>query len=149
MNKGEIMHFIKYLFVLCLVFVFSGCKIELSTPSEELKAVIQTNIDGMNSENVQASLDAVHSQSPFYEQMQVMLEEVAKVYDLESTLEDYQYVGMDANKEKAVVLVKQKTAKIDGPEFRDNIVEMMTVFKKDGEYWKIWQSLTLDVEYLD
>lgn len=140
---------IKFLILILAVFVLSACKVEFSTPAEELKGIIQANIDGMNSENVEQSLEAVHSESPFYEQMQVMLEEISKVYDLESSLIDFQYIGTSDDKSKAVVLLKQKTSKLDGPEFRDNIVEMMTVFKKENDAWKIWQSLTLDVRYLD
>lgn len=134
---------------LLIVVLIAGCKIELSTPAEELKATIESNINGMNDENIDASLEAVHTQSPFYDQMQVMLSEIAKVYDLESSLVSFEYLGMDKAKSKAVVLVRQKTVKLSGPDFRDNIVDTMTVFKKDGDVWKIWQSLTLDVEYLN
>lgn len=139
----------KIILGVCSLLLFAGCKVELVTPAEELKTAIQSNIDGMNTENIEASLSAVHTQSPFYDQMQVMLEEIAKVYDLESSLVSFEYLGMDKAQSKAVVLVKQKTTKIDGPEFRDNVVDTMTVFKKEGDAWKIWQSLTLDVEYLN
>jgi hypothetical protein len=135
-------------FVLAAVTVLTvcGCKVELSTPDKELRGSVMANIEGMNAKDSYDVLDSVHSQSPYYEQMQMMVEEINKLYTLKSELLSFEYMGQSG--EYATALVKQKTEKIDGPEFRNNIVTTMTVFRKDGEAWKIWQSLTLDVEYL-
>jgi len=129
------------------IAAIGGCKLELSSPDKALQETVKANLAGMNDKDAYEVLDSVHSQSPYHEQMQMMLEEINKLYTLKSELLSFEYMGQAG--EYATALVKQKTEKVDGPDFRDNIVTTMTVFRKDGEAWKIWQSLTMDVEYLD
>lgn len=134
-------------FIIAAVVTLSGCRIEFSTPEKDLMVVVNANISGMNAKDIAQAMDSVHAESPFYEQMHVMLEEINKIYDLTTELISFEYLG--SNEEYAIAIVKQKTSKDDGPKFKDNVVKMMSVFKKQEGVWKVWQSLTLDIEYLE
>ena len=134
--------------VLCLVlsvFIFTGCK---ESPKKDLKKLIDNHVSAMNTQDVTEAMNAIHKESPFYEQMYKMLESINDVYQLKTELAYFEYIG--AYKEDySIAVIKQKTTKEDGPNFRDNVVETMSIFKKaDGE-WKIWQTITIGVKYLD
>ena len=135
---------------ICLVlilFCLMGCRFEFSTPEAELKAVLGDHIDGMNNGDVVEAMEPVDKTSPFYDQMYMMLESIGDVYQLEISLDDFEYVG--TSEDNAIVVIKQRTVKVEGPDFRDNAVRSLVVFRKVDEEWKIWQSLTLAVEYID
>ncbi len=119
-------------------------------PTEELSAalkkVTQQNLDAMGKEDLDRYMSTVHAKSPVYGQTRRTIRQMFVAYDLQYKLLSLRYIGMD--EEYAVVRVKQKTTKIRGPAFRDNIIDVMQIFRKEGKRWKIWQSAVLEVRYL-
>ena len=137
----------KILLLLCLCILFSGCRREV-TPEEDIKAVLIAHIEQMNSDDPVEAMGSIHEDAPFYEQMYAILEGIKGVYDLNTEIIDFVYIG-SRGPDMAVAAVKQSTVKESGPDFRDNIVESLLVFKKDKGEWKIFQSVILSVEYPD
>jgi hypothetical protein len=124
--------------VCAMTVVLGGCKFEFMTPDKEIKAVFQQNIAGMNEESADLTMGTVHPKSQSYEQMQVLLEEIWKQYDLKTTMTGFQYIG-SYGKDYAIAWTEQKSEKVEGPEFRDNFVSAFTIFRMSEGSWKIWQ----------
>lgn len=115
--------------------------------SAALEEAVRENVEAMNKEDVDLAVSCVHSLSPNYAQTAAVTRQINAQYDLQYKLLSFKYIGTDG--EYAVARVKQQTSKIKGPAFRDNTVDVMHVFRKEGKQWKCWQSAILEVKYLE
>jgi len=112
----------------------------------DVKSVILENFEHTKNEDFEAVMGDVHSQSPAYLQTQQILQQLFPVYDLQYELVSYTFIGED--NEYAYAKVKQRTKKISGPAFQDNEVEVLMIFKKENDAWKLWTQANLAIEYL-
>lgn len=110
------------------------------------KALVVRNLEALNKEDVDGSMATIHRESPIYASTRQAMAGAAARYDLRYELLSFGYIGAD--EEYAVARVSQKTSKLQGPGFRDNVIDMMHVFRKHKGAWKFWQSALLGVTYL-
>jgi len=111
-----------------------------------LRKVFATNLQACQTEDIVLVMSTMHAKSPFYAQSEQTMKRLFAAYDLNYELLSLAFVGKDS--EYAVVRAKQKTTKLAGPAFRDNILDAMHILRKDGKSWKLWQSAVLQVQYV-
>ncbi len=111
-----------------------------------LKETLEQNLEACGRENLQMAMRGIHSKSPVYEQSRQASTRIFQLYDLRYEMLSFGYIGTDG--EYSVARVKQKTTKIKGPAFRDNIVDTMQIFRKEVNQWKVWQTTVLEVKYI-
>ena len=112
-----------------------------------LKEVVEENLAALNAEDLGGASATIHTKSPIYHGTKRAAKEVFRAYDLRAKLLSCKYVGTDG--EYAVVRVRQETKKVRGPDFRNNEMDAMHVFRKEKGKWKFWAMAVLEVKYLD
>jgi len=112
----------------------------------EMKEVMAKNIESLLAEDVERMAATVHPNSPMYSRTKRTLTRVMARYDLKYELLAFDYVGRD--EDYAVARTKQKTTRLAGPAFRDNIVDAMQISRQDAGVWKWWHTAVLEIEYL-
>jgi hypothetical protein len=112
----------------------------------QLRQLIDANLKATRAEDVDGVVATIHTKSPAYRVAKLMNQRLFATYDFQHELMSVGYVGRD--KDYAVLRVRQKTVKVRGPAFRDNIVDTMQIFRKDGAKWKLWQSVVLETAFL-
>lgn len=140
-------------FLLAVAIVAAGASGDSATPNvhedmaQALRAVLEQNMKSLNDKSPDLGMAAIHSQSPVYDATRNGMKRCIGNYDVRFELQSFSYIGRDV--EYAVARVSQKTKRISGPAFRDNIVDVMHIFRQEYGKWKIWQSAVLSVTYLD
>lgn len=134
-----IMKFKNYFLFFCLM----ATNVLLGGNAEEIELVVRDNLRAMATEDVEAVLATVHPESLTYAQTEQVLQTMFERYDLEYTLIAYRYISEDGG--YAMARVVQRTQKIEGPEFRDNDIDLIQIFKKDGTEWKLWSQAILNI----
>ncbi len=118
------------------------------TPTpDELYAVIYTNLRTANAEDIDGYMATIHSRSPLYKQTDEALRSAFSTYDLSYVVSDLS-IDKQTSKESEVHFVLT-TKKVNGPTFRDNIVEGVFVLRPENGEWKIYQQEIIDVSYLN
>jgi len=143
------MSVLRFSAMLMVITMLSGCKIEFITPEKEMRAVIDGQIEALNVEDIEKTMSFSHDDAPMYDQQIAMLQKIKETFDLKTSLISFEYVGMSNDGEYAFAIIKQKTEKIQGPGFRDNLVTSGATYKREKGVWKLWQSVTFDVKFLD
>ncbi|MFD1382733.1 nuclear transport factor 2 family protein [Rhodanobacter aciditrophus] len=114
--------------------------------AQEIEALIQKNMTYTESENVEAVMSTMHSDSLYYQATVQMLQQLFSVHDLSYTLMSYKFVAEEGGYAYARII--QRTEKVEGPDFRDNDLESLQVFKQEDGEWKLWSQANLRIEYL-
>ncbi len=112
-----------------------------------LRKVINENFDAYEKEDLDRVLATVHTKSFGYQSTKQATIEIFSAYDLHYELLESRLLSLDG--EYAVVRARQKTTKRNGPEFRDNILDTVMVFKQEDGRWKFWTQAILDVQFLN
>ena len=133
----------KKLVIAIMVFAMSAMSL-LADPA--LRAVAVKNIEATQSENMEALLKLWHTQSPSFAPMKKQLPPLFQAYDLKYELLAFEFVGVSG--EYAISRTKQKASKVKGPDYRDNVIDMIQIFRKEDGKWKYWAQSILTVEYL-
>ncbi len=113
-----------------------------SPTAKALQALVETSLTAYDSENGAAFLDTIHTKSPEYGRTKDVLAGQFTRDDATVTLDDFDYMGHDD--EFAVARVKIKTTS-DAPDFTDNVVDTLSVFKQEDGKWKYWSDALLGV----
>ncbi|MCG2712223.1 MAG: hypothetical protein L6416_07880 [Candidatus Omnitrophica bacterium] len=137
--------------ILALVFLFSRFVLADNAKEDNdivtvLKSVITENFEAYELEDIEKVMQTVHSKSPGFEATKEFSSQVFPVYDIKYELLSFKYISLEG--EYALGRVKQKTSKISGPEFKDNIIDSIVIFKQEAGFWKLWSQATLTLEYL-
>jgi hypothetical protein len=117
------------------------------TPVSSPLTVVRAQVDALNRQNLNASMDGIHPSSPMFQSTKEFAEVIFKNYKLRFTLQKIALESMTADTAK--VRFTQITKKISGPEFRNNRVIGVHTLKKYQGKWKIYDSKTIKIEYLD
>ncbi len=110
-------------------------------------AVVRAQVDALNRQNLNASMDGIHPSSPMFQSTKEFGEVIFKNYKLRFTLQNVALESISADTAK--VRFTQMTKKISGPEFRNNRLVGIHTLKKYQGRWKIYDSKTIKIEYLD
>lgn len=106
----------------------------------ELRAVVQRNFSETSKEDLHGILDTIHAESPARAGV-LQMESAFNSWNLRVELVAWEFLGNDD--EIAVARVSQKTTKLTGPQFVDNILDSIYVFRKDDSGWKLWNSIVV------
>ncbi len=112
-----------------------------------LRKVIVENLDAYEKEDLARVLATVHTQALGYLATKQATLEMFSEFDLHYELLEFRFLSLDG--EYAMVRAKQKTMKVNGPAFRDSIVETVIIFKQEEGRWKFWTQAILDVQILN
>ncbi len=118
-------------------------KIPVSSPL----FVVQSQIDALNRQDLKASMDAMHPSSPAFQTTKDFGKMIFENYQLRFKLQSTAIESITADTAK--VRFTQTTKKITGPEFRNNRVDGVHILKKYKGKWKIYDTKTIKIEYLD
>lgn len=111
-----------------------------------LNEVISQNFKAYEEENIEKVMKTVHSKSPGFDATKEFSSQIFPVYDIKYELLSFKFIALEGD--YAIGRVKQKTAKVSGPEFKDNIIDSIVIFKKESGIWKLWSQATLTLEYI-
>jgi hypothetical protein len=120
-----------------------AAKVPVSSPL----TVVRTQLDALNRQNLNASMESIHPSSPMFQPTKEFGEALFKNYKLRFTLQNLVLESITADTSK--VRFTQITKKISGPEFRNNRLTGIHTLKKHQGKWKIYDSKTIKIEYLD
>jgi len=127
-----------------LACVLAACTAKPKPEQEAVFAAIRENLSAMEREDINAVMATVHPQTPDYEASRAVIEEIFKKYDLKFELIDLKLAGIRDGEAK--VAYTQKTTRVGGDtDLPDNIVEGVHTLKKDGDKWKIINSVQLRI----
>ena len=111
----------------------------------QIKTVVMENFRATESEDLDAVLDTIHTQSPDYFSIKQLTVSLFETYHLRYDLLSFSYVGQ--NGKYAIARIKQSTRKVSGPSFQNNDLDAIHVFRKENGKWKFWSSAILEVRY--
>jgi len=127
-------------FAIC-TFVFAAENVE-----EAIKSVVVTNMEACQKEDTSGMMDTIHSQSMGYLETKQAMQPIFENFDLKYTMLSYKFIIQDG--EYAIARVRQRTEKVSGPAFQNNELDMIQIFKKEGNAWKYWSQAILEVNYI-
>lgn len=134
------------------VFAVLPCGVSFAnndTVSLQLERVITEHITSTSkeSESIEGLMKTMHSDSPVAMHLKTQMEQAFPVFDLNVSLMEFSFVGM--NGDYAIARVKQKIEKVSGPaSLKNHVNDQLFVFKQEIGQWKIWQAAMLDMDYL-
>jgi len=113
----------------------------------ELRDLTIQNMKACQDEDLDAAMSTLHSQSPAYLPTKQQTSILFENFDLKYELAAFKYIGQDG--EYAVARIKQKTTKVAGPAFQNNVTDLIAVFRKENGHWKFWNQIILGTKYLN
>ncbi len=108
---------------------------------------MDANFAATQKEDMEAVKQTIHTQSPVYIPSLKTTEQLFGYYDLKVELLYFRYTGSDG--EYAIARAKQKTIKVKGPAFKNNIIDSIYIFRKETGKWKIWQQSVLETKFIE
>jgi len=137
----------KILILSLVVFLFSGLHAEAGESiSKSVRAVVTKNLWATQAEDMEATMSTIHTQSPAYLMSKQQMPLLFENFDLHYQLLSYKFIGFD--KPYAIARVSQRTTKKSGSAFKNNVIDMIQIFRKEGGLWKYWSQTILDVQYI-
>ena len=134
--------------VLATAILTGGSPLLAADPlASTLLGVLQAQADAISRGNADDALKTMHSQSPAYASGAKILRDTAGALKVHAEVSDCKLVGIDGD--YAFARCSQKITKVSGPEFHDNVRDVLEVFKKEDGAWKEWSSALLTARYLD
>lgn len=115
--------------------------------SSALEAVLKDNFAKSEKEDVDGVLSTIHPESPAYDVVGETMESLFDTFDLRYELVYFRLIGTDGS--YAVARVGQKTVKVKGPDFSNNTIDSIYVFKKQDDMWKLWHQVMLQTEIIE
>lgn len=121
-----------------------SAKVPVSSPL----TVVRAQFNALNRQDWNASMDSIHPASPIFQSTKEFGEALlANNYKLRFTLQSIALESTTADTAK--VRFTQITKRISGPEFRNNRLIGVHTLKKHQGKWKIYDTKTIKIEYLD
>lgn len=118
----------------------------LADTSQEVYQVLQDNLTAAKNEKITDYMNTVHSQSLLYLQTQQAMPPIFDNYELDYQVQDVRFVGEDD--EYAYAKAWLETTKVSGAVFANNRMQILVVFKKENDQWKIWSQANMVIQYL-
>lgn len=115
--------------------------------SSILENVVLENLNAYQNENISRAMETIHTLSPQYLLVKEAGATIFPTYDLKYELLSFKYLVSDG--EYAIARGMQKTSKISGPAFRNNIIEIIFIFKQEDGKWKLWNQAVLALEFVN
>jgi len=107
--------------------------------------ILEKYYDAMNCNKLEEVMSLIHSNSPVQIPTRQLLGQLMSNYKLNNELLLTYYVG--AYNDYIFIRMKQKTIKLEGPEFKNNITDSIVAMKQDDGEWKIWSMMPLQTNF--
>ena len=133
--------------LITLLMCLASCSPENADIATEIEALVIENLRATEAEDLNVMLDTIHTESPGYSQTQKAVNFTFETYDLKYKLLLFRYIGQDS--EYALARFKFSAEKVAGPDFKNNILDTIHVFRKENGKWKIWSQATLEITFTD
>lgn len=114
-----------------------------ATLRAELEKVLRENFRACQEEKAEAVLATLHPESPSAAGTGEVLRHLFETFDLDYELCSFRLLGRD--EDCAVAVGEQKTVKIRGPDFQNNVIRSVYVFRQHGSAWKLWHQVILEI----
>jgi hypothetical protein len=111
-----------------------------------LRAVVTSNFAASAAEDVNAVRATLHTQSPVFKSSLRACQQIFDYFDLKHELVSFRFLLADG--EYAVARGEQKTTKLDGDDFKNNVMDCLFVFRQEAGNWRLWQQTVLETRYL-
>jgi hypothetical protein len=115
--------------------------------AKQLRKVIDQSIQATNGKNAQAILATIHPDSPARKTTADALEQGLQQAPVTMELVDFHAMGGDEL--YAVARVKQKVIPTNPRAPREAVLEVIHIFRRDGQDWKFWATQQLDLETVE
>lgn len=118
-------------------------------PPQDSSAIqlIKDNLAFAQSEDLGAYLSTIHRSSPVKNQTRASLQQLFDTYDLHYTIDSIEVTSLAEN--EAFVRVIQTTFKVNGPQFRNNRIEVTNELRRQDGDWKLYDSKINKIDYLE
>lgn len=133
--------FVLFLLIPALLLIYCSEK-NYNTP----ESVIYANAKYMAEENLSAAMNTIHPESPVFENTRKLVQEIFDQFDLNYEIKSLEI--LEETEEEAKVRFVQLTRKVAGNDFADNRMTGIHTLRKDGNFWKIFSTVSEDMEYL-
>jgi hypothetical protein len=112
-----------------------------------LKSIVETNFSATEMEDIDTIKKTMHTQSPAYVPTIQTIQQMFDHYDFKVSIVSFRYIGTD--EPYAIARVEQKTEKVKGPAFTNNIIDSIFIFRKENGSWKLWQQSILETRFIE
>jgi hypothetical protein len=114
----------------------------------DLRAIMTENIRSTQAEDLESMMKTFHSQSPLYDSTRRQVSQIfGKVKGLKYELVSLRFLAVDGA--YALARVRQRTTREPIEDFRNNEIDVIMAFKREGGAWKIWNQATLEIKYFN
>lgn len=118
---------------------------EQPSVADTVRRLMEANLAAATAEDVDAYMATLHPDSPGAAATRQQMFQLLSTYDLSFRLLDFEFLGADA--EYAVARTHHETRRLRGPVFRDNVVDGIQVFRLDGDEWRLWSTVVLEIKF--
>lgn len=129
-----------------LLVAVQGAEAETPPTLKEVRDLVGRNLVASEALDVEALRSTIHSESAGIEGLDEMAAEL-RPYRLRYEAKKVEYIGMAG--EYALVRLVQHTTRISGPEFVDNEIDAVWAIRKEGDDWKFWTQMFLELKPLE
>ena len=144
---------IAVILVICLCMVvyslvkLNTINIKNKDVATEIETVVAENMRAVSAEDLDATLNTMHTQAPNYLSTKQTMSSLFETFDVIYDMLSFSYIGQ--NGEYAFARISQSTRKVSGPAFQNNNIDAIHIFRKENGEWKFWQSAILEIKYTD
>lgn len=137
-----------YACIVMVVLVVPSFAQQQDKPLQDLiRKVLNDNVDALNKENKKAYLKTLHTKGPVSQDTEQFIDELFKAYDLKYEILEFEILTQRG--EYVYALVRQKTTKVKGAaEFKNNILQAVQALKREGNEWKLWNTMVIETQFL-
>lgn len=115
---------------------------------DQILKVLNDNVKFTNEENLAGVINTIGGSDDLIQMTEEVYEQLFDIYDLNNTIDNTKIIYYADG--EAAVYTEQTTKKVKGPEFQDNVTEVVHTLQKDTDgAWKIVTSSILNAEPLD
>ncbi|MBG6132577.1 hypothetical protein IWQ47_003802 [Aquimarina sp. EL_43] len=111
-----------------------------------LNAFFESLSSAYKERNLDTIFDLHHPDNVLFNAGKEQLRTVLSSYTLEANFEDIKILQEDKN--VSVVRLSQKTKKVEGPDFKDNIIDMVMILKSHNDNFKILSSASISTDFI-
>ncbi len=126
-----------------LILTVSGCK---SAAEKDIPALVNKQIEALNSENIEGYLSTVEPNTPNYETSRTVMQHLFKLYDLEYTMNSFSIKRIED--QEAEVEMTVTVRRISGPAFQDSKSNFSNILKKTPDGWKFSSTKIIKTEFI-
>ena len=107
-----------------------------------LETVLKQNFAASEQKDVKGVMATLHTNSPVAAVTAEALTSLFETFELKYELLSFRLVGRDG--EYAVARAEQKTTKVKGPDFKDNVIDSLYIFRTQDGKWRLWYQVLLE-----